>query len=132
MPLIISTGLWSYTKRWKTLMGRTTVTTRSAGPVKTQGRHPEAIVSAQRSLDVFLATGNRFGQVRAMNLLGRNHGMSGRYEQALTYCQHALHLFTDIEDPFGQAQSLDSLGFAHHHLGDHARAIAEYEQAIAL
>jgi DNA-binding SARP family transcriptional activator/tetratricopeptide (TPR) repeat protein len=97
-----------------------------------QGAYASALDHAVTALAIFVAEGDRAGQVRARSAVGWYHALLGDNAQALSHCQAAMAEVTAIGDLLAAASIWDSLGQVHQRLGDHARAVACIERAIDL
>lgn len=97
-----------------------------------QANVAEAVVHAERALELFRAAGHRAGEARELNSVGWFRALLGEYAIAVKYCQEALRLQLELGDHINAAPTWDSLGYAHSRLGDQVRAIACYENALEL
>jgi len=101
-------------------------------PGHRHSRHEQAREHGRRALELYVATGSRVGQARALNNLGFASARLGDHTSALEFCQAALDLQQDLDDRHGQAGAWDSVALAHHHLGHYQQSVACYHQALDL
>jgi len=83
-------------------------------------------------LDLYRQLGDRSGEARVYQALGRVAGLQGRYADALRHGEQALDVFRATTDLAGQAAALNSIGWYHILLGDAQQARGFCRQAIAL
>jgi DNA-binding SARP family transcriptional activator/tetratricopeptide (TPR) repeat protein len=92
----------------------------------------EAVVHAERALELFRAAEHRAGEAKELNAVGWFRALLGEHAVAVKFCEEALRLQLQLGDHISAAPTWDSLGYAHSKLGDQARAIACYENALDL
>jgi tetratricopeptide (TPR) repeat protein len=78
-----------------------------------QGRYADALIYAQRALDLSCDLGTPRKRAIALNNVGWFHALLGHPEQTLTYCREALAIHRELGDRRTEANTLDSLGYAH-------------------
>ncbi|WP_433514774.1 AfsR/SARP family transcriptional regulator [Nonomuraea sp. CA-143628] len=98
-----------------------------------QGRYPEALRHARRSLELSRQDGaTSFEEAGALNAVGWVLIRLGEHRTGLEHSQRALVLHTAIGNAVGQSFVLYTIGWAQHSLGEHRAAIDSYRRSLAL
>lgn len=95
------------------------------------GRHDEAMVYAQQSMDL-TRDSSLADQAHALNTVGRCHAYLGAYQFAVLTCGQALTLHQQECNLMGQAEAWYSLGLAHQGARQHDESVRAYQQALEL
>ncbi|MEU6713784.1 BTAD domain-containing putative transcriptional regulator [Nonomuraea sp. NPDC046802] len=98
-----------------------------------QGRYPEALHHARRSLELSRQDGaGVFEEAGALNAVGWVLIRLGDHRAGLAHSRRSLALHTRIGNVIGQSFNLYTIGWAHHALGEHRAAIDNYRRSLAL
>ncbi len=76
--------------------------------------------------------GDRAGEARTLNNIGKVYSDLGEKQQALTYYNQALPLGRAVGDRTGEATTLNNIGFVYDSLGEKQQALTYYNQALPL
>jgi len=97
-----------------------------------EGRNDEALGQGLHALKLARASGHRFHEANALNMIGWLHAQLGHYELALKRCRQALVLHRALGNRLGQAATWDSIAYVSHQLGNYALAARRYQRALNL
>ncbi|MFD1544567.1 AfsR/SARP family transcriptional regulator [Nonomuraea guangzhouensis] len=96
-----------------------------------QGRYPEALHHARRSLQLSRREGaGTFEEAGALNAVGWVLIRLGEHRAGLAYSRWSLALHTEIGNVIGQSFNHYTIGWAHHALGEHRAAIDNYRRSL--
>jgi DNA-binding SARP family transcriptional activator/tetratricopeptide (TPR) repeat protein len=100
--------------------------------LRTRGRYHEAETLHHQALSTARATGERAGQLAALNSLGNIYLRQTRQEQAAGCYRQALGIARAIADPAGELEALGGLGYVHLLTGRYEQAAEHYERVLRL
>ncbi|SFK36917.1 winged helix-turn-helix domain-containing protein [Caulobacter sp. UNC279MFTsu5.1] len=96
----------------------------------TRGNAPEAGVALRRALDIAVALGDRWNQLRLLGRLHIFHERVGEFEQALAWAEQAVDVAERVGHPEAIGLAASLAGVSHHLFGDQARARRELEISL--
>ncbi len=91
-----------------------------------------ALQSWERSLTIYRAIKDRWGEGSALGNLGIAYRNLGKYEKAIEFQLQSLVIAREIKDRLGEGQSLGNLGIAYYSLGKYDKAIEFQLQRLAI
>jgi DNA-binding SARP family transcriptional activator/Tfp pilus assembly protein PilF len=100
--------------------------------LRTRGRYGDAEALHDRALTTTRATGDRAGEMDALNGLGYVHLLRGHYRQATDHYRQALEVARGTGHRAGEVGALRGLGGIHQVQGRYPQAIASYEEALEI
>ena len=93
------------------------------------GRFEEALLEAERGLELFEKLDDSRGRAKAQAAIGAAQARLGKLDDARAALQKALDLFVETSDRAGEAAVRKSLGTTHARLGAFEDAISNYSRA---
>lgn len=97
-----------------------------------QGRLEEALDLGREALELFVAAGDRLGEARVRDNVGRLERDLGRPGQALAEHRRALELYRQVKDSAGESSALGALARDLRALGRTEEALAAVNEALGL
>lgn len=98
----------------------------------TRGYFAEAEAIHAVALDVSMRTGDREGEGRALNQLGRTYSQRGRPQESVGLLKRAIDLAIDTDDLFTQQAATANLGVSMLRLGQSDSAVQLANEALGL
>lgn len=94
------------------------------------GKHEEAAVYLQHSLDIYNELGDRYGISAVLNNFGNLHNGKGNYEDALYYFNKSLDIRLDLKTPLELATTLNNIGLIFLQMGDAVESAVWFRRSI--
>ena len=98
----------------------------------TQGYWNEAVSLERAAVEAARSSGDRRGEIYALNQLGAVLEFTGNYPAAVASLAEALQLTRDLGEPLGEVCVLNQLGTVQWLTGDYPAATANLSQALQL
>ncbi|WP_204055229.1 hypothetical protein [Microbispora corallina] len=92
------------------------------------GRQPEALTHQQEEIAMHRASGDRFGEMRAIGNMNLTLSSLKRFSEALAGARTQLEIAREIASPVGERHALMSIGIAQHGLGNLPAAIEAFAE----
>ena len=101
-----------------------------AAALRQEGRTVQALVAAERALEIFRALGDRHGEALTLNGVGLTQARGGDEAGAVDSYETAVSLLTELGDSHGAGRVLANLGAVHLGQGHEEEARAVWEDAL--
>jgi len=95
-----------------------------------QGEYEVAIAKGHDSAELHHQLGDKNGEARALNSMGKAQVYRGEYSAALAQFQSALALYLDSGNPEGETEQLSNIGGVYYYQGKYMDAWRWYRKAL--
>lgn len=93
---------------------------------------PEALIYQEQSLQLFVQSGDRFGESAVLNSLGIHFYLNGNFAKAQEYYETALGIFRETGNRRGESHALNNLGGVSEAQGHYLTAKDYYQRSLAI
>jgi len=89
-----------------------------------------ALTQYEKALALWREVGDRRGEAKALNGIGKVHDALGQKQKALEYYEIALLIAHEVGNRRGEAETLSNIGSVYDDLGEKQKALEYYQRAL--